>query len=245
MKSRLYVRLLIAVFFFGGIVRRTIYLIFRKNIQPKKILICHQLLIGDVMMLFPMIARIRKNHPQAKIYLMSDSIMKDFLSLNPYDCEVVEYDGKSTGHFFALLRRGFFDVVVIPVENKLSYLSVAIGCGDIYAYEGDKPSYKNWMINHLMPFPIVETGLPELFDELGAYLTPSASVESNLSVDNPWLLPSLESVNLPRLGQYVVIHVGARNKLRYWSSDNWLAVASAIKERGLLVHLVRNRYWRQ
>ncbi len=69
--------------------RRTIYLIFRKNIQPKKILICHQLLIGDVMMLFPMIARIRKNHPQAKIYLMSDSIMKDFLSLNPYDCEVV------------------------------------------------------------------------------------------------------------------------------------------------------------
>lgn len=232
MKSRLYVRLLIALFFFWGVVRRKFFLFFRINSNPKKILICHRLLIGDVMMLFPMIARLRKNHPQAKIYLMSDSVMKEFLSFNPYDCEVIEYDGKHISHFFSLLRRGFFDVVIIPAENKLAYLSVAVGCGDIYAYEGDKPNYKNWMINHLIPFPATKIGIPELFDQLGSNVPILTGGNERSSINDEWQLPSADSMGLPKLSRYIVIHVGARNRLRYWSADHWLEVAKALNDRG-------------
>jgi ADP-heptose:LPS heptosyltransferase len=196
--------------------------------HPKRILIAHQLLLGDTIMLTPLIAKLRRSHPDAEICLLVAPAYAPLYAGRPYGVTVRPFDPRSLGSVTALIRSGGYDWVLLPTENRMSWLARACGARWIAAFDGEPGRYKNYPIDEFFPF----AQQPKAWGELAAELADGAEPPPYRPVD--WPMPPARDFPLPST-PFVLLHVGASTPLKQWPSDRWHALAAWFANRDLQV----------
>lgn len=196
--------------------------------DPHRILIAHHLLLGDTLMLTPLLAKLRERHPQARIAMTVRSGYAALYAARPYGVEPVVFDPRDAATLDRLFARGGFDLACVPGDNRHAWLAAAAGARWIVAHAGDRPAYKSWPVDELRPYP----DAPASWADMVAMLAEGPAPRPYRPED--WPAPPCASFEGPD-GTYAVLHVGAGSPLRLWNREKWLAVAEALAREGLRV----------
>lgn len=134
--------------------------------DPKKILILHSLLLGDTLLLTPLLAKIREQYPAAKLKLTVPQPLIVLYETRPYDVKAISFHPKRPKDIINILRSGPYDLVVIPAENRLSLLARACGSRHTVAFDNDRPSWKNKMVDTKVQLPQQAMAIGDIFSTL-------------------------------------------------------------------------------
>jgi ADP-heptose:LPS heptosyltransferase len=200
----------------------------RKPAHPGRILVAHQLLLGDTLMLTPLLARLRRRHPEAEIVMTVSRGQLPLYTPRPYGVKAVPYDSRSLKSAKAVLELGSFDLAVVPGDNRHAVLAHALGARWVVALAGDRPGWKNRFVDELIPIPSDPTALPDLFALL------AGEQDDAVYESGDWPGPACAPFELPQR-DYAVLNVDAGSPLRFWPAHKWLRLADALEETGLEV----------
>lgn len=223
MNSRFPARLLIAL---AGAWRHFLGPRFKtRPAHPKRILIAQQLLLGDSILLTPLAAKLRRNHPDAEIVMLAAPSSVPLYAGQPYGLRVLPFDMRSPSSVLALIRSGGYDWALLPGENRLGWLARAMGARWITAFAGEPGRYKNFPIDEFRPFARQAMAWGELAAELadGAEAAPYRRED--------WPAPPCRDFPLPER-PYVLLHVGASTPLKQWAPGNWRGLAAWLAAQG-------------
>src|SRR5436190_22590642 len=108
MKSRRITRVIcveLALWYAGfGLARR------RPSLLPRRILVAHNLLLGDTIMLAPLLKKLRQRYPDAEIIMTCTHGLVSLFANRPYGVRAVGFDSRDVKTFFALFRKRGFDL---------------------------------------------------------------------------------------------------------------------------------------
>src|SRR5947207_11796715 len=76
----------------------------RKPAQPKRVLIAHHLLLGDVVMLAPLLAKLRERYPQAEVAMPVRRARMPLFGRSPYSLRAIPYDPRASSTLDRLLE---------------------------------------------------------------------------------------------------------------------------------------------
>lgn len=196
--------------------------------QPGRILILAQLFLGDTLMLTPLLAKLRMNHPQAEIVLTMPSAYLPLYAGRPYGVEALALNERDVASYWRLMRSGPFDWCLIPAENRLSWLGVAAGSRWLCAFAGEPGRWKNFPIDELRPFAPAAKAWGELVCELADGDEPATYRVTD------WPAPAYRPFELPP-APYVVLHIGVSSLLKKWPAQRWRELAGWLEQQGLNV----------
>lgn len=192
---------------------------------PRRILIVHHLLLGDTLMLTPLLAKLRQNHPDAEIVMAVPKAIAPLYAGRPYGVEALPYDPRDIATLRALRRRRGFDLALVPGDNRFSWLARALRARWVVAFAGDIPAWKNWPVDQLPPYPASPAAWGDMVASLVAGPPPVPyRVED-------WPAPGFVPFELPAQ-PYCVLHVGASSMLKTWEPEKWLGLAEGLIQRG-------------
>lgn len=194
--------------------------------RPRRILIVHHLLLGDTLMLTPLLAKLRQEYPDAEIVMTTPKPVAPLYDGRPYGVEAIPYDPRDPATLTALLMQRGFDLALVPGDNRFSWLARALGARWIVAFAGDRPGYKNWPVDQLLPYPAV----PATWGDMVATLAPGRAPAPFLATD--WPTPSCAPWE-PPAQPYAVLHVGASSPLKRWRPEKWMALADSLARAGV------------
>ncbi len=199
----------------------------RRPENPRRILIIHHLLLGDTLMLTPLLAKLRQNHPAAEIVMAVPSAVATLYAGRPYDVEALPYDPRDISTLRALLEHSGFDLALVPGDNRFSWVARALNANWVVAFAGDTPEWKNWPVDELAPYPEV----PAAWGDMVAGLAEGPAPQHYQAMD--WPAPAFAPFSPPQQ-PYCVLHVGASSTLKLWGPEKWLALAEQLVSRGYL-----------
>ncbi len=220
--SRLPSRLLVVAL---ALLRLPIRLRRRQPTQVRRILIAHHLLLGDTLMLTPLLAKLHERYPRAEVVMPVRKDLYPLYQTAPYGVRAPAYDPRDIKTLLALMKQPGFDLALLPADNRFSWLAFALGSRWIVAFEGDRPAYKNWLVDELRPNPAAPMAWCDTTAEL---------------VDGPrpqhyepkaWPAPEYEKFERPA-SPYCVLHVGASMPLKLWQPERWRQLAEWLETRG-------------
>jgi ADP-heptose:LPS heptosyltransferase len=195
---------------------------------PGRILVAHHLLLGDTVMLTPLLAKLRERYPAADIAMTTPRAIAPIYRGSPYGVRALAYDTRDVGTFdLAEAARGF-ELAYVPADNRFSWLAAALGARWIVAFAGDRPAYKSWPVDEFRAYRATPAALGDMTADL---------------VDGPpprpyrpddWPDPEHSAFEGPERA-YAVLHVGASTPLKLWERDKWRALAAMLERRGLQV----------
>lgn len=194
--------------------------------DPKRILIAHNLLLGDTLMLTALLARLRRLYPRAAVDLAVSPALLPLYAQRPYGVDAVPFDPHHPGLTRGLTRRGPYDLAFVPGENRFCLLARAAGARWIIAFAGDTPQWKNRAADELLAWPASPTHLADMFASL-------AGSGDEAYAPGAWLAPPCAPFDKPD-SPYAVLHVGAGSVLRHWPAGRWLALADSLAAQGLI-----------
>jgi ADP-heptose:LPS heptosyltransferase len=197
----------------------------RRPAQPRSILVAHNLLLGDTLMLAPLLAKLRDRHPAAAITMTVAPPLVPLFAGRPYGVRAVPYDLRDATAHQALAADGGFDLAIVPGDNRHAMLALAAGARWTVAAAADRPQWKNAIVDELVPMPARPTALGDLFASLVGGPPARAYARGD------WPAPHGAPFELPNV-PYAVLHVGAGSPLRLWEPDKWQAVAAWLAGRG-------------
>ena len=96
--------------------------------DPRRILVAHHLLLGDTLMLTPLLKKLRTLHPTA------DIAMTVPVPIVPLYAEPA------------------FDLAFVPGDNRYAWLAAAMRARWIVAFDGDRPAAKSWPVDALVAY---------------------------------------------------------------------------------------------
>lgn len=195
---------------------------------PRRILIAHHLLLGDTLMLTPLLAKLRQNFPAADIVMTTPKAIAPLYAKRPYGVLALPYDPRDLDTLRELRRHAGFDLAIVPGDNRFSWLARALDARWIVAFGGDRPAYKSWPVDELLPYP----DTPAAWGDMVAELAPGPEPRPYLAAE--WPTPEANSFDLPH-SPYCVLHVGASSRLKLWAPENWRAFAATLAQRGYQV----------
>ncbi|TDY47627.1 ADP-heptose:LPS heptosyltransferase [Paraburkholderia rhizosphaerae] len=202
----------------------------RKPLHPRRILIAHHLLLGDTLLLTPLLAKLRAHYPHADIVLACPKAIVPLYAGRPFDVNVLPFDPRDAATVRGVLRSGPYDLGFVAGDNRFSWLALAADCRWIIAHAHDAPAWKNWPVDEAVPYPAA----PAAWADLAADLVPGTAP----SAYHPDDWPAPAHVTLPdadRLAQpYVVLHPGASTAVKRWPDARWLEVARYVESLGYL-----------
>jgi ADP-heptose:LPS heptosyltransferase len=193
---------------------------------PRRILIAHSLLLGDTLMLTPLIAKLRERHPQARIVMTVRRELMPLYTGRPYGVEPLLLDVRDVRTLDALFSFDGFDLAYVPGDNRHAWLAAAAGARWIVAHAGDRPAWKSWPVDELRPY----SEAPASWADMTAMLAEGPAPRPYRPED--WPSPANAPVAMPKV-PYCVLHVGAGSPLRLWNRDRWLALAEILAANGL------------
>jgi ADP-heptose:LPS heptosyltransferase len=192
---------------------------------PQRILIAHHLLLGDTLMLTSLLAKLRAQHPAADIVMALPEAFAPLYSRAPYGVRALGWNPRTPSRS-ALWRERAFDLALVPGDNRVSWLALALGSRWIVGFDGDRPAHKSWPIDELRPYPERPAAWTDMVATLADGPPPAPYAKHD------WSGPAADPVELPR-GRYAVLHVGASTPLKRWDADKWRALAAWLGARGI------------
>jgi ADP-heptose:LPS heptosyltransferase len=191
---------------------------------PQRILIAHHLLLGDTLMLTPLLKKLRTLHPHADIAMTVPEPIVPLYATRPYGVRALPYDPRHSAS--ALYEEAPFDIAYVPGDNRYAWLAAAMRTRSIVAFDGDRPAAKSWPVDARIPYP----QQPAAWGDLVAQLVdgpPPAPYRSD-----EWKAPPHDEFRLPPQ-RYAVLHVGASSPLKQWTAARWREVAGWLAARGV------------
>jgi ADP-heptose:LPS heptosyltransferase len=192
---------------------------------PRRILVAHHLLAGDVLMLTPLLAKLRERHADAEIVLAARRAVASLYAGRPYGVRAEVYEPREAATLDAFLDAGF-DLAFVPGDNRYSWLAAAAGARWIVAFSGDRPAAKSWPVDELRPFPAARAAWSDMAAELAEGTPPRAYRPAD------WPAPGCAPFDMPA-GRYAVLHVEASTPLKYWNDKGWLFLAEFLQKNGI------------
>lgn len=195
---------------------------------PQRILVAHHLLLGDTLMLTPLLAKIRARWPDADVAMTVPAAFLPLYATGPYRVRALAFEPKDPATLHALWREAGFDLALVPGDNRFSWLAAAMGARWIVAFAGDRPRYKSWPVDELRDYPAV----PTAWGDAVAGLIDGAEPRPYSPAD--WPAPAAVAF-APPAAPYAVLHVGASSPLKLWPPGRWMALARKLEEAGLRI----------
>ncbi len=200
----------------------------------RRILIAQHLLLGDTIMLAPLLKRLRLRYPDAEIKMLSNPAYVSLFEKKPYGVTVLPYDPRSLASHRQLGDQAPFDLALIPGDNRWSWMARALRSNWIVAFASDKRSYKDWPIDEFVSFP----STAETWGDIATRLCDGESPEGYLPAE--WPQPAYASFDEPNT-PYCVFHLGASSPHKLWPSDRWRNLISWAENLDLEVILTTGR----
>jgi ADP-heptose:LPS heptosyltransferase len=195
--------------------------------DPQRILIAHHLLLGDTLMLTPLLAKLREQHPSAEIVMALPEPYAPLYAAAPYGVKAIGWNPSRPGES-PLWRQGGFDLALIAGDNRFAWLALALGSRWIVAFDGDHaPVLKRWPIDEWRNY----SATPAAWGDMVAALVDGPAPARYDRQD--WPNPSAAYVNLPSR-PYAVLHVGASTPLKLWDPIRWRALATRLSAQGVV-----------
>ncbi|MEO8306329.1 MAG: glycosyltransferase family 9 protein [Betaproteobacteria bacterium] len=221
----------------------------RAPAAPRRILIAHHLLLGDTIMLTPLIAKCRARWPNAEIAMTCPIAYMSLYEGRPYGLRALPYDPREPATLGPLVAGSGFDLALVPADNRLSWLARALDARWIVAFAGDSPPYKDWPVDLLRPYPDV----PTAWGDLVAGLVDGPAPAPYRIGD--WPAPAVGRFEPPPAA-YCVLHAGASTPLKQWPAARWrdlgerlaghglgIVLSAGPFEEALLDGIDRDRHW--
>jgi len=194
--------------------------------DPRRILIAHHLLLGDTLMLTPLVAKLRARHPAAEIVMALPDAYAPIYASAPYGLRAIGWNPREPSAS-ALWREHGFDLALVPGDNRFSWLALALDARWIVAFAGDRPAQKSWPVDELWRYPATPAAWGDMVAGLIAGPAPTVYRVGD------WPAPAAEpAVALPP-GPYAVLHVGASTALKRWDPARWAALAARFAAQGV------------
>lgn len=200
--------------------------------NPGKILVLHELLLGDTLMLAPLMAALRRRYPGAEIFVTANPAYSGLFSGKPYGARVLPFSEREPNALAALAPAKDCDIAVLPGENRHALFARAIGARWIVGFGGGKPGFRNRAVDELVGLPSTPAALADMFALL-ARLDDTDMVQLRYAKGD-WPAPAFRPFETPS-EPYAVLHVGAGSTLRLWEPQKWRLVAQALDARGISV----------
>jgi hypothetical protein len=120
--------------------------------NPRSILVLHELLLGDTLMLAALFARLRALYPHAEIHAAVRPAVLPLFSGRPYGVSPLAYSERDPKALDSLESIEKPDLAFIPGENREALTARAVGAGWIVAFSQARPAWKNWMPDERVDF---------------------------------------------------------------------------------------------
>ena len=205
----------------------------RRRARPAKVrrlLIAHHLLLGDTIMLTPLVKKARERFPDAEIVMTCPRAYAQLYAGRPYGVTALPFDPRSLADHRALRSQRGFDLALVPGDNRWSALARALDARWIVAFTPDAASYKDWSVDEMRPMP--ET--PMAWGEIAARLIDGPQPEPYSPRE--WPAPPFSEYTRPRQ-PYCVLHLGASSPHKLWPPERWVAIRDWSEARGFEVVL--------
>jgi ADP-heptose:LPS heptosyltransferase len=193
-----------------------------------RVLIAHHLLLGDTLLLTPLLAKLRTRYPDAQVVLTCPKPIVPLYAGRPFGVEPLAFDPRDHHSVAKVLRSGPYDLGIVAGDNRHSWLALAAGCRWIIGHGGDSPAWKNWPLNEKGCYPAAPAAWADVVAQLIDGPAPSRYRPAYWPVPASNPLPDAEKLSRP----YVVLHPGASGAVKRWSPDNWHALAQAVESLG-------------
>ena len=192
--------------------------------DPRRILVAHHLLLGDTLMLTPLLKKLRTLHPHADIAMTVDPAIAPLYETRPYGIRALPFHPRHSAA--ALYAEPGFDVAIVPGDNRYAWLAAAMGARWIIAFGGDRPFTKSWQVDHLVGYP----DQPGAWGDIVARLIEGPAPAPYAPAD--WTPPERAGFASPAR-PYAVLHVGASSPLKQWAPARWRQTAEWLALRGV------------
>lgn len=193
----------------------------------RRILLAHYLLLGDTLLLAPLLAKLAARYPDAEKIVLARPAVATLFSGQPYGWRCLPFDPRDRASVQDLFAVGGFDLAFVLGDNRYSWLARAAGARWIVGFADDRPRWKNWMIDQ----PLPHAGTPMAWADMAATLTPGEPPLPYCPGD--WPAPRTTPPAMPCV-PFAVLHVGASSPLKLWPSERWRELAKWLAGRGLL-----------
>ena len=197
---------------------------------PERILIAHHLLLGDTIMLTPLVAKCRARWPDSEIAMTCPTAYAGLYAGRPYGLNALPYDPHDIRTLGPLVANSGFDLALVPADTRLSWLARALDARWIVAFAGDSPRYKDWPVDELRAYP----DMPMAWGDLVAGLIDGPAPAPYRERD--WPAPAAAGF-LPPATPYCVLHVGASTPLKQWPADRWRELGARLAAHNLSIVL--------
>src|SRR5512135_3285107 len=94
--------------------------------EPRRVLVAHNLLLGDTLMLTPLLAKIRARLPAAQTTLLAAPASVPLYAGRPYGVRALAFTPSRAATTRALLEEGPFDLAFVVGDNRYSWLAAAM-----------------------------------------------------------------------------------------------------------------------
>jgi ADP-heptose:LPS heptosyltransferase len=195
--------------------------------QPRRILIAHHLLLGDTLMLTPLLAKLRARYPEAEVVMTVPEAIAPLYGGRPYGVQAIPYNPRKAKTLLGLLDISGFDLAFVPGDNRYSWLARALDSRWIVAFAGGA-AYKNLPVDELIPYADVPAAWGDMVAQLVTGPAPAPYDPTH------WPAPAYRPFASPAV-PYAVLHVGASSTLKLWQPDKWRQMANSLEQRGVQV----------
>ena len=192
--------------------------------DPQRILVAHHLLLGDTLMLTPLLKKLRTLHPRADIAMTLPRAFAPLYATAPYGVRALPFDPRRSAS--ALYAEAPFDLAFVPGDNRYAWLAAAMRARHIVAFAGDRPAIKSWQVDRHVDY----ASHPGAWGDLVAELAEGPAPDPYRTRE--WPAPPHAAFARPA-PPYAVLHVGASSPLKQWPAPRWLALAAWLAARGI------------
>jgi ADP-heptose:LPS heptosyltransferase len=196
--------------------------------EARRVLIAHNLLLGDTLMLTPLLAKLRAVHPQAEVTLLAAPAAVPLYERRPYGARALAFRPADSSTTRALVRCGPFDLAFVAGDNRYSWLAAAMGARHVVAHDGDHPASKDWFVDEKRAYASGPSAWGDMVAELVDGPPPPPYARGD------WEAPAHRPFDAPE-GPYAVLHVGGSTPLKHWRAERWRALAAALRAQGLAI----------
>ena len=201
----------------------------RALVQPRvepsslhRIIIAHNLLLGDTLLLAPLLKALADLAPAAERVVLCQPSFMPLFENHPYGVTAMPFSRRDARSQQNILRSGPYDLAIIPDDNRYAWLARAAGARWIVGFANDLPHWKNWMLDHAVPY----AATPLAWADMVPSLIDRKTVDP--FVVGEWLAPNYRPFDVP-VEPYVVLHVGASTVLKQWPAERWRGVAQRLR----------------
>lgn len=193
----------------------------------RRILLAHYLLLGDTLLLAPLLAKLAARYPDAEKIVLARPAVAALFSGKPYGWRCLPFDPRDRASVRGLLAGGGFDLAFVLGDNRYSWLARAAGARWIVGFADDRPRWKNWMIDQ----PMAHAETPMAWADMATTLVPGEAPPPYRPGD--WPAPQAAPPAQP-CAPFAVLHVGASSPLKLWPGERWRELSAWLAGQGLM-----------